>query len=123
MQPSVDDPSTVGEPSFATSWAGGEVERGRGPKRRCFGRDRTKPATLIALPSPERRLPWENQAGACAMSEQTPLGVCHSALCCPDPTTAGEHDPFRADQTGLERDRSHERNLEFQRRLADAFLQ
>src|SRR5215469_11919887 len=81
-----------------------------------------RPCRASYVPRPVSRDNLEKSGRWSCQREQTPTGVGDTAFGSPDPATAGQHDPFGLNHTGFGCDRPHQRNLEFQRRLADARL-
>ena len=57
------------------------------------------------------------------MGEQAPLAVCDPSFGGANAATPAHHNAFCRDQARLRGDGPHQRNLEFEGRLADAFLQ
>jgi hypothetical protein len=65
----------------------------------------------------------ENEARRRTVREQSALGVDDAAFCCADTTATVEDFALGPDLTSLQRDGSDKRNLELQRRAADALIE
>ena len=75
------------------------------------------------LPTDGITSPFENQASRRAVDEQATLAVGDASFGGPHATTPAKHNAFCRNRAGVGGDGPNERNLEFERSLADAFFE